>query len=47
VIDATATATKPAGGFAKSFADRIREQMNPEAPKALPPNKRKRPTGKR
>jgi YidC/Oxa1 family membrane protein insertase len=31
----------------KSFADRIREQIKPEPPKALPPNKRKKPSGKR
>jgi YidC/Oxa1 family membrane protein insertase len=31
----------------KSLADRIREQINPEPPKAPPPNKRRKPTGKK
>jgi YidC/Oxa1 family membrane protein insertase len=30
-----------------SIADRIRNQMNPEPPKALPPGKRKKPPGKK
>ena len=50
VIDGTVTGSKSTGKKSsgkKSLADRIREQVNPEPPKALPPNKRKRPSGKR
>jgi len=45
VIDGTVTARQT--GDKKSFTDRIREQLNPEPPKALPPNKRKKPPAKR
>lgn len=45
VVDGTVTAAKSSS--LKSLADRIREQVNPEPAKALPPGKRKRPTGKR
>lgn len=44
VVDGTVTSKKTEK---KSFADRVREQLNPEPPKALPPNKRKKPSGKR
>jgi YidC/Oxa1 family membrane protein insertase len=44
VIDGTVTSKTTEK---KSFADRVREQIKPEPPKALPPNKRKRPSGKR
>lgn len=45
VIDGTVTATQTTKP--KSLAERIREQMNPEPPKAPPPNKRRKPTGKK
>lgn len=44
VVDGTVTSKKTEK---KSFTDRVREQLNPEPPKALPPNKRKKPSGKR
>lgn len=45
VVDGKVTSTRTAGK--KSLTERIREQVKPEPPKALPPNKRKRPTNKR
>jgi len=45
VIDGNVSARKTSDR--KSLADRVREQLNPEQPKALPPNKRKKPSGKR
>ncbi|RPH83084.1 MAG: preprotein translocase YidC, partial [Planctomycetaceae bacterium] len=45
VVDGTVTAAKSSP--LKSLTDRIRQQVNPEPAKALPPGKRKRPTGKR
>ena len=45
VIDGTVTATQTTKP--KSLAERIREQMNPEPPKAPPPNKRRKPTSKK
>ncbi len=42
IIDGTVVATKTPDKKA-TLADMIRERMNPEPPKALPPSKRKRP----
>jgi len=47
VVDGTVTATQTTKAKPKTLADRIREQMNPEQPKAPPPNKRRKPTGKK
>lgn len=44
VIDGTVTSKATEK---KSFADRVRERLDPEPPKPLPPNKRKKPSGKR
>ncbi len=43
VVDGTVTARTSTEK--ESLADRIRKQLNPEPPKALPPAKRKRPPG--
>lgn len=45
VVEGTVTAAKSSP--LKSLADRIRDQVNPEPAKALPPGKRKRPSSKR
>lgn len=45
VIDGTVVAG--GGEKKKTLADRLREQLQPEVPQPLPPNKRKRPSGKR